>query len=138
MRGKTESLAVFLSSVFWALLLAHGAEGADAMLGFNQKTQEHSEWCWVGTTQSVLEYYGTILNQCTIANYASGKTTCCTPSGFSDHDGDLNYCNYSNYMWGGALGVSRTAACRGILAHWGVSSNTVSSLPLPDDLCQRD
>jgi hypothetical protein len=128
MRGKTAiSLAVFLSPVLLALLLVHTAEGSDAMLGFNQKAQEHSEWCWAGSSQSVLEYYGAILDQCTIANFASGKTTCCTPSGFSDHDGDLNYCNCPNNMWGSsAWGVSNGSS-QGVLAHWGVNSNVVYS-----------
>jgi hypothetical protein len=128
MRGKTaKSLVVFLSSVLLALLLVHAAEGADAMLGFNQKAQEHSEWCWAGSSQSVLEYYGTSLYQCTIANFASGKTTCCTASGFSDHDTDINYCNYWNYMWGGSPWGVPNGDLQGILAHWGVNSNVVTS-----------
>jgi hypothetical protein len=128
MRVKTaKSLAVFLSSVFLAFLLVHTAEGSDKMLVFNQKAQEHSEWCWAGSSQSVLEYYGTTLAQCTIANFASGKTTCCTPSGFSDHDDDLNYCNYWNYMWGSSPWGIANGSLQGILTHWGVNSNTVST-----------
>jgi hypothetical protein len=103
------------------------AEGSDAILGFNEKAQEHSEWCWAGSSQAVLEYYGSVLNQCTIANFASGKTTCCTASGFSDHDDDLNYCNYWNYMWGGSPWGISNGDLKGILAHWGVNSNVVSS-----------
>ncbi len=128
MRGKTAaSLAVFLSPVLFAFLLVHAAEGSDAMLGFNQKIQQHSEWCWVGTAQSVLEYYGTILDQCTIANYASGKATCCIPSGFWDNDGDTNYCNCPNSITGVSAWGVPNGGSQGILAHWSVGSNVVYS-----------
>ena len=34
--------------------------------------QELSQWCWAGTSQAILSYYGTTVSQCTIANYAYG------------------------------------------------------------------
>ncbi len=90
------------------------AESADAMLGFNQKTQEHDQWCWAGSSQSVLEYYGSIVRQCTIANWAWGRSDCC---GNTDFGWTNTACNNSNYMYGA------TGDLQDILSHWAVSSN---------------
>lgn len=61
--------------------------------------QEQTSWCWAGTSQCVLYYYGNNYEQCEIAEYTRntatfhdfGSTDCCV-----DPDGD---CNYWNYMY---------------------------------------
>jgi hypothetical protein len=128
MKGMTTKLpAIVYASVFLILIFVYAAEGYDATLGFPEKTQEHSEWCWAGSSQAVLEYYGSIQTQCAIANFASGKTTCCDASGFSDHDDDISYCNYWDYMWGGSPWGVANGDLQGILANWGVNSSAVGS-----------
>jgi len=63
-------------------------------------TQEETEWCWVGVSKSILDYYGNTVSQCEIAEYARqeitwhdfGDTNCC--------DDTTQGCNYWNYNWG--------------------------------------
>ncbi len=89
-------------------------------------TQEQSQWCWAGSSASVLGYYGNTISQCTIADYARqnatwhnfGSVNCCTnPSG---------ECNYWNYNWGFA------GSMQDILIHWGVNNYGVDyALSIP-------
>ena len=88
-----------------------------------QKTQEHSNWCWAGSSQSVLAYYLTTVAQCDIANYAWGRSDCC---GNTDYNWSNTDCNHANYMWGptsenGTPGGS----LQGILEHWGVGNEPI-------------
>lgn len=39
--------------------------------------QEQSNWCWAGTSQGILGYFGNNVAQCTIANWALSRTDCC-------------------------------------------------------------
>ena len=79
-------------------------------------TQEQNQWCWVGVSASTLQYYGSNIAQCTIAEYTRvqaiwhnfGSVNCCT---------DPNQgCNYWNYNWGYAGSI------QDILQHWGVNN----------------
>lgn len=77
--------------------------------------QEQTNWCWSASSQSILAYYGTVVSQCAIANYAWSLTSCCTqPS-------DPATCNKVNAMWG------TNGSLQGILTHYGVSSTQVAS-----------
>jgi len=116
-------LLIIIWSFFSSVLAVQTVEAADAMLGFNQKAQEHDQWCWAGSSQSVLEYYGTVLDQCAIANYAFGMSSCCGDTTFSWDDP----CNYWNYMWGTSSYGTPNGSLKGILAHWGITSTTVYS-----------
>jgi hypothetical protein len=79
--------------------------------------QEQSQWCWVGSTKCVLDYYNHPLQQCEIAEYTRtvatwnnfGTVDCCTnPSGS---------CNYWNYNWGYAGSI------QDLLVHFGNIQN---------------
>jgi hypothetical protein len=41
------------------------------ILNFPEKFQEYDQWCWDGTSQAVLEYYGTAFTQSVIAAYGT-------------------------------------------------------------------
>ena len=42
------------------------------VLSVPQKYQEQDQWCWAATSQAILEYYGAVLSQTTIAQYGTG------------------------------------------------------------------
>lgn len=61
--------------------------------------QEHDQWCWAAVSKCVLDYYGTSVQQCEIAEYTRntstlnfGPTNCCV----NPNQG----CNDWNYNWG--------------------------------------
>jgi hypothetical protein len=125
-------LASFVALLLMAVVTL--ALAATVVLDFpeNNPEQEHSQWCWAGSSQAILAYYGTNVSQCAIANYASGypgvagRPDCCTPSGYSDGDNVSAGCNYWNYMWGSSSWGVSGGSLQGILSHWGVSSTTVN------------
>ncbi len=86
---------------------------ADVTLDCPECIQEHSNWCWAGSSQSVLDYYGQVVEQCEIANYAWSKTTCCQEGDFYDR---LGGCNKANWLYG------NDGSIQGIFANWGISS----------------
>ncbi|ESU27375.1 hypothetical protein FLJC2902T_20800 [Flavobacterium limnosediminis JC2902] len=69
-------------------------------LNVPQVIQEQNQWCWAGVSKSILNYYGTNVSQCQIADYARqviswnnfGSVNCCTNPNLG--------CNYWNYAWG--------------------------------------
>ena len=90
---------------------------ADVTVEVPEKSQEHSLWCWAGTSQAVLEYYGAVVSQCDIANWAWSREDCCGNSDFNwDHA-----CNQRNSMSGAG------GSLQAILANWGVNSNSLST-----------
>ena len=113
-----------VSRVFGVILLLlvlaiAGLLAATAVLDFPLRSQEHSQWCWAGSSQAVLSYFGTTVDQCVIANYASGRSDCCGSYGFDDS----HPCNNPNNMWGYSYWGVPDGSLRGILAHWGVTSD---------------
>jgi len=64
--------------------------------------QEQNQWCWAGSTKSVMDYYGTSYQQCQIAEFTRtvavwhnfGASDCCVNPSAG--------CNYWNYNWGNA------------------------------------
>ncbi len=91
------------------------ATGSGLVLSVPSKIQEQTNWCWAGTSQAVLSYYGTEISQCLIANYAWSLATCC------EAPANSTTCNQYNTMWG------NTGSLQDILSHWGVASTPVSS-----------
>jgi len=88
--------------------------------------QEQTNWCWVASSKCVLDYFGYVNAQCTIAEYTRtvatwhnfGTMNCCTdPS---------QGCNYWNYNWGYAGSIED------ILNHFGNlhTNNLVTSLTI--------
>jgi len=96
MKNKRVLLLIWMSLLIFLMPTLSYA----AILNVPLVTQEQDQWCWAGSTQSVLTYYGNYKNQCEIAEYTRTRATwhdfgsenCCTnPSG---------KCNYWNYMYG--------------------------------------
>lgn len=46
--------------------------GLGLILNCPQKYQESNNWCWAGTSQSVLSYYGAFITQSNIADFGTG------------------------------------------------------------------
>jgi len=80
-------------------------------------TQEHSQWCWAGSSKAVLNYYGQSPSQCQIVNWAFGLNYACGNSTF-----DWNsYANQPNNMYGS------NGSVQNILNAWGVSNTAYNS-----------
>jgi hypothetical protein len=104
-------------SGFIAIVMALPAVAlADDVLYTPETIQEHSQWCWAGSSQAVLDHYGTYVEQCEIANWAWGRTDCC---GNTDFYWDNTDCNNWNYMFG------TSGSLQSILTNWGVNSNAI-------------
>ena len=86
---------------------------ADVTLDCPECIQEYSNWCWAGTSQSVLDYYNQFPSQCEIANYAWTTTKCC---GNYDFYNRVKGCNKANWLYG------NDGSIQGILSNWGVNS----------------
>jgi hypothetical protein len=101
-----------LKRVLFAILLLFFFSSnsfADGVLGVPVRIQEHSQWCWDASSKADLDYYGTGVSQCAIANWALIRSDCCGNTTFDwDHD-----CNVPNSM----------NAIRDVHAHWGVNGN---------------
>lgn len=76
--------------------------------------QEHSQWCWAGSSKAVLNYYGRNASQCGIVNWAYGINYACGSSTFNWN----SYANQPNSLYGTAGSV------QSILANLGGISNT--------------
>lgn len=81
-------------------------------LSVPKRTQEYSNWCWNGSSQSILYYFGQTPSQCEIANFAWNRSDCCGNHPFSWY----HPCNSGNYL------TSGKGSCKAVLANWGVSS----------------
>jgi hypothetical protein len=89
---------------------------ADILLNLPLKFQEQTQWCWAGTSQSILQYYRNTVSQCEIADWARqanswGSDNCCSNPGGS-------ICNQLNSMSGTNGDLVH------ILYHWVVSSSS--------------
>ena len=84
----------------------------DGAASFPAVAQEHNNWCWAGSSQAMLYYYGTSVSQCDIANWASSRSDCCGNTDFYwDHP-----CNQARGMYGS------DGSHQAIMSHWGVDS----------------
>ncbi len=92
---------------------------ADVLIGLPEKTQEHSQWCWAGTSQAILAYYGISVEQCVIANWAWSRSDCCGDSVYNSSSA----CNQSNYMYGS----TSSGSLQDILDNWGVDSTSLAA-----------
>jgi hypothetical protein len=124
-----------LATAFAVVAAVAALSAATMVLDFpwTNPSQEHSQWCWAGSSQALLSYYGTTVSQCEIANYASGyperagRPDCCVPSSYSENNNVLSGCNYWNYLWGSSVWGVANGSLQGILSHWGVTSSLVMS-----------
>jgi len=107
-----------LSGVFAVLLAFPIISAADDVLYLPESIQEHSQWCWAGSSQAVLQHYGAYVEQCEIVNWAFGSSSCCGNTDFYWTD---TSCNNWNYMYG------VTGSLQDILTHWGVNSSSMAT-----------
>lgn len=73
-------------------------------------TQEHSQWCWAGSSKALLSFYNQNPSQCQIVNWAYGLNYACGNTNFNWNSN----ANQPNSMYGSGGSVQN------ILAHWGV------------------
>jgi len=123
MKKKTYILRQFLLIGVLLLTLASTSFAA-RVLSFPLRIQEHNQWCWDATSQAILDYYGTYVAQCTIANWAWNRNDCCGSYAWDAN----NACNQPNTLWG-------SGSQQAVIANWGVSS-TVYTGPLPLASCE--
>jgi hypothetical protein len=76
-------------------------------------TQEHSEWCWAGSSKAVLNYYGQTPSQCQIVNWAYGLNSACGNSTFNWNSN----ANQPNSIYG------TSGSVQNILYHWGLPNS---------------
>lgn len=116
MKQQKRNFVTFMG-IFLAFFLLVGTTSileSDVTLTVPERIQEFSNWCWAGTSEAVLNYYGETPSQCEIANFAWNTTKCCIAStNFYDR---LKGCNKANFLYGGNGSIDA------ILANWGVDS----------------
>ena len=108
---KKRSSYIFIRILFAVLLSLFFSSNsfADGVLNVPERIQEHSQWCWDASSKANLDYYGTVVSQCVIANWAWTLSDCCGNTTFDWDD----LCNRPNSM----------NAIRDVHAHWGVNGN---------------
>jgi hypothetical protein len=115
-------IRTFLIGIFslflYTLFLTQTSHGADKVLNVPEIAQEHNNWCWDASSSAVLQYYGTGLAQCDIANWAWQRNDCCNNLTFSGQ----HPCTQLNYLYGFSGSV------QDILSNWKVSSNGTTAL----------
>ncbi|MCX6581218.1 MAG: fibronectin type III domain-containing protein [Candidatus Aminicenantes bacterium] len=90
--------AIYFIMVLAFFLLVPAVQWAQ-MLDVPELTQEQDQWCWAGSSQCVLIYYGNNFQQCEIAEYTRlhstfhdfGPVNCCVDP--------TQGCNYWNYNY---------------------------------------
>ncbi|MBD3271652.1 MAG: hypothetical protein GF384_03830 [Elusimicrobia bacterium] len=104
------------------------------VLNVPQKYQEENQWCWAGTSQAILEYYGFVYTQTEIAQYGTGgdntwnwlygETTSPTRRGIDlilDYFGNITTQPY-NYALSQTLVTQEIDADRPFVVRWGWTS----------------
>ena len=120
MRGHRSTGGVCVA-LLTALCLWATTAGAACILTVPQHYQVMDQWCWAATSQSVLEFYGTVLSQAEIAAYGT--------------DG----ANIPNYICGTSSSPTRRGVnmildhFAGIVTTWGQSA--LSQSDLGSDVC---
>lgn len=102
-------MKTLIASLVLAALAGPAASAQSKVLSVPQRTQEHSEWCWAGSSQMVLGFFGVNPTQCAEANYSLG----------------INYaCGNTNFNWNSnANSPNSTNAVSSILNAWGVNAS---------------
>ena len=117
----------YILSLFLGITITANAQ----ILPVPEITQEQSEWCWVGVSKCVLDFYGYPHRQCEIAEYTRSVSTwhsfgtvpCCQSSSTPGWG-----CNYWNYNW---YSAQPKGTIQDILVHFGnITNNGTGSLPI--------
>ncbi len=86
-------------------------------LGVVKVVQEHSNWCWAASSVDVLDWYGANPSQCSVVNWAFGRSDACGSNVF-----DWNSAaNSPNALYGQAGSV------QSVLQNSGVGSTAYAS-----------
>ena len=82
MKRKTN---IFICLIFFIVLFtATGiSNAAYLLLPVPYTQQEHSNWCWAGSSKAIINYYGLGANECDMANYSFGRGDCCGNTTFN-------------------------------------------------------
>ncbi len=107
--------------VFFAVNISYAQ-----ILTVEEVEQEQTEWCWVGVSKCIVDYYGDTTEQCEIAEYTRntatwhsfGNTDCCN----NPNQG----CNYWNYNYG------HTGSIKDILIFFAGVNNYGQSSPITE------
>jgi hypothetical protein len=111
--GKTRKTLFIVITILSVIIGSTGISGAaDYLLGVPETTQQHSQWCWAGSSKGVLDFYGNSVSQCAIANWAWGRTDCCGNAKFTWN----SECNQPNSI------ADASGSLQDILQNWGVAS----------------
>ena len=124
---------LFFAGIFlvFSLMVTAPFIYSDVTLSVPERFQEYSNWCWAGTSQAVLYYYGQYPSQCVIANFAWNTTKCC--EGSTDFYDRVKGCNKANFLYGGDGSIDA------ILANWGVdSAGTDSPMTWTESVTELD
>ncbi len=110
---RLKSIFIIIALVLGCLFIGTADLNAQGKyLNVGERIQEHSNWCWAGTSQCILYYRGYYPSQCAIVNYAWGRNDCCGNTNFNwNHN-----CNQPNGMYGGNGDI------QDILYNWGTNS----------------
>ncbi|HYD81781.1 MAG TPA: C39 family peptidase [Paucimonas sp.] len=96
-----------------SLLLSMSAAFAGKQLSVPTIIQEHSNWCWAGSSKAVLHFYAKYPSQCQIVNWAYGINYACGNTDFYWN----STANTPNAMYG------TNGSLQSILNAWGVSNS---------------
>lgn len=86
-------------------------------LDVDQVTQEHSNWCWAASAVDVLSWYGSNPSQCSVANWALGRSDACGSSSFYWN----SWANSTNALYG------QNGSVQAILQNNGVGSTVYTA-----------
>ena len=110
------------------------ADTQNAIWDMPYSAQEHSNWCWAASIESVLDYFcsnrtDVVSSQCKNANLMWNRTDCCGNATFAwNHP-----CNSTAPIYGS------NKSLQGILQFWGVKSNGMATyLPMGTVISEID
>jgi hypothetical protein len=112
-----------MKNIFYLFIFFLGFQINAQILNMPESIQENDQWCWAGVTKSILNYYGEIVEQCEIADYARtqitwhdfGDTDCCVNPNLG--------CNYWNYAFGANGSMQDILVHFGNIQNYGISSD---------------
>lgn len=110
---------VYLLCLCAALLIPTMLNGQ--VLNVPEVIQEQDQWCWAAVSSCVLQYYGTDINQCTIAEYARTRSTWFNFGSVNCCDDPSKGCNNPN------MNFWTPGSIQDILQHWGVENDGYDS-----------
>jgi len=98
---KRTTLAATLLILSLGLMVASAPPAQARRLPLPLRCQEQTQWCWAACSQSILDYYGTSVEQCSLATWACDWRVWCNPClDCCTYPAHSNCCNRPNAMYG--------------------------------------